>query len=594
MRYTDDLIEEVRTRNDIVDIIGESVHLVRSGNSYKGLCPFHNEKTPSFHVNRDKQVYYCFGCHAGGTVFTFLREYSNMSFGEAMEYLADRAGISLPKEEYTKEQKEKSDKKTRLLAASKKAAGYFHYILKTGEGERGLAYLRKRGLADETIRKFGLGYSGRGGDSLYRYLKSKGFDDPLLAESGLFRVDEKNGFSDLFWNRVMFPIPDARGRVIAFGGRVMGDGKPKYLNSPETFIFNKRRNLFGLNLARSTRRPYLILCEGYMDVISLHSAGFDCAVASLGTALTEQQASLMRRFKEDVLLIYDSDSAGRAATLRAIPILEAAGIAARVVNLKPYKDPDEFLQAMGPEAMEERLNRARDAFLFTVDENEKQFDGSDPRTKTRFQHRTAELLAAVPDELLRNNYLETVAREKGIPLEALRKLVNRSLMNGTPAESIRPVKSGRPRNAGESGQQKTEKLMLSYLASYFPEAYEETRNMISPEDFTDELLKKVAEGLYAQMAKGKISEAALIGISDDLEVQSRIAGIFHSRIPVANGAELDRAFTDTAARMLEAGQARAEPLDREGIQRMLERKKLLDRFRSGKEVLHLPWKETEE
>ena len=278
MRYTDDLIEEVRSRNDIVDIIGENVRLTRAGNSYKGLCPFHNERTPSFHVDRSKQMYYCFGCHAGGNIFTFLREYNNMSFTEAMQYLADRAGVTLPKEEYSAKDKENADRRARLMEVNKRAAGYFHYLLKTEEGRLGLAYLKKRELSEETIKKFGLGFSGRSGNGLYRYLKNKGYEDDLLLESGLFKFDEKRGAYDLFFNRVMFPIPDSRGRVIAFGGRVMGDGQPKYLNSPETFIFNKRRNLFGLNLARSTRRNYLILCEGYMDVISMHAAGFACAV----------------------------------------------------------------------------------------------------------------------------------------------------------------------------------------------------------------------------------------------------------------------------------------------------------------------------
>ena len=590
MRYSDDLIEEVRSRNDIVDIIGENVRLTRSGNSYKGLCPFHNERTPSFHVDRSKQMYYCFGCHAGGNIFTFLREYNNMSFTEAMEYLADRAGVTLPKEEYSAKDKENADRRTRLMEVNRRAAGYFHYLLRTEEGKIGLAYLKKRELSEETIKKFGLGFSGRSGNGLYRYLKSKGYEDELLMESGLFKFDEKRGAYDLFFNRVMFPIPDSRGRVIAFGGRVMGDGQPKYLNSPETFIFNKRRNLFGLNLARSTRRNYLILCEGYMDVISMHAAGFDCAVASLGTALTEQQASLMRRFKENLLLIYDSDNAGVNAALRAIPILTEAGISSRVVNLSPYKDPDEFIKARGAEEMEERLKGARDSFLFVIDQAEKDYDKGDPRERTRFQHFAAERLATIADDLERNNYLETVAREKYIPLEALRRLVNSKLAAGTPAETYKPPKSGdRKPPKEDTGLKASEKLMLSYLAAY-PEAYDQVKGFISPKDFTDPLLRSVAEGLFPQLERGSPNEAALVDLTEETDIQSEIAGVFHARIPVENAAELDRAFTDTVCKILDGSISSMDLTDQASIQAMVKKKQLLDRFRSGGAALHLNWK----
>ena len=309
------MIEEVRSANDIVDVIGENVRLKRSGNNYTGLCPFHNEKTPSFSVSRAKQMYYCFGCHAGGNVITFMMEYNHMTFLEALQALADRAHITLPQIEYSKEAQAQADRKAQLLEINKKAAAYYFYLLRTKEGEIGFNYLRERGLSDETIKKFGLGYSGRTGH-LYSYLKNKGYSDDLLAETGLFTFDEKRGAMDKFWNRVMFPIADVRGKVIGFGGRVMGDAKPKYLNSPETTVFNKRNNLFGLNIARATRRRYIILCEGYMDVISMHQAGFDCAAASLGTALTPQQANLLKRYTNNVLLLYDSDNAGKMAALK--------------------------------------------------------------------------------------------------------------------------------------------------------------------------------------------------------------------------------------------------------------------------------------
>ena len=334
--YSDELIEEVRSRNDIVDVIGGYVRLQKKGSTYFGLCPFHNEKTGSFSVSPNKQMYYCFGCGAGGNVFTFLMKYENYTFSEAMQTLADRAGVELPQQEMTEAQKREADKRTRLLEINKEAAKYFYSLLRNNRGTKALEYFRKRELSDETMQKFGLGYSDQYSDDLYRYLRSKGYDDNILKDSGLVTIDEARGGRDKFWNRAMFPIMDANNRVIGFGGRVMGDGEPKYLNSPETKIFDKSRNLYGLNIARHSRKDYLLLCEGYMDVISLHQAGFDNAVASLGTALTSGHANLLKRYTKEVFLTYDSDGAGVKAALRAIPILKEVGITTKIINMRPY------------------------------------------------------------------------------------------------------------------------------------------------------------------------------------------------------------------------------------------------------------------
>ena len=389
MRYSDDIIEEVRMKNDIVDVISQYVKLTRKGSSYFGLCPFHNEKTPSFSVTPSKQMYYCFGCGAGGNVYNFIMEYENYSFGEALSHLADRAGVELPKIEYSREAKEKAEQRAALLEINKLAAQYFYYQLRRESGKTAHGYLLGRGLSEETIRKFGLGYSDKYSDDLYKYLKSKGYSDDLLRESGLFNVDERRGMYDKFWNRVIFPIMDVNNRVIGFGGRVMGDGKPKYLNSPETKIFDKSRNLYGLNVARTTRKNYLILCEGYMDVIAMHQAGFTNAVASLGTALTSGHASLVKRYTKEVLLLYDSDGAGVRAALRAIPILREAGVTSRVVSLKPWKDPDEFIKNEGAEAFEERLNQAMDSFMFRVHIAEQDFAMDAPQGQNQFFERCA-------------------------------------------------------------------------------------------------------------------------------------------------------------------------------------------------------------
>ena len=410
MYYSDDVIEEVRMKNDIVDVISGYVKLQRKGSSYFGLCPFHNEKSPSFSVSPGKQMYYCFGCGAGGNVFTFLMEYENFSFVEAVKYLADRAGIRLPEAEYSPESRRAADLKSRLLEINKKAAAFYYYQLKSEKGKQGMEYLKKRELSEETIKKFGLGCSPRYSGALYQYLKGQGYSDELLKESGLFNVDERRGMQDRFWNRVMFPIMDVNSRVIGFGGRVMGQGEPKYLNSPETKIFDKSRNLYGLNVARTSRKPYLIICEGYMDVISMHQAGFTNAVASLGTALTSGHASLMSRYTKEVLLTYDSDEAGQKAALRGIPILRAAGIRPRVVNLAPYKDPDEFIKAEGREAFEKRLEEAMNYFLFQVKVLEKKYNLADPEEKTQFFREIAGMLLEFPEELERNNYMETLSR----------------------------------------------------------------------------------------------------------------------------------------------------------------------------------------
>ena len=291
MFYSEEIIEEVRQRNPIVDVIGSYVHLTKKGGNYFGLCPFHNEKSPSFSVSASKQMYHCFGCGKGGNVLTFIMEYENYSFPEAMEMLAKRAGIDLPQQEYTPQMKAEADQRTMLLKMHKDAAIFYVSMLRSPQGKPGLDYLKKRELTDETIRSFGLGYAGPHPEALYRYLKSKGYTDSQMKDSGLISIRER-GEGDRFWNRVMYPIMDVNNRVIAFGGRVMGDGQPKYLNSPETKIFDKSRNLYGLNVARRTKEKYFLVCEGYMDVISMHQAGFTNAVASLGTAFTSQHGMI--------------------------------------------------------------------------------------------------------------------------------------------------------------------------------------------------------------------------------------------------------------------------------------------------------------
>ncbi|HJC62214.1 MAG TPA: DNA primase [Candidatus Blautia merdavium] len=591
MYYSDEIIEEVRSRNDIVDVISGYVKLQRKGSSYFGLCPFHNEKSPSFSVSPGKQMYYCFGCGAGGNVFTFLMEYENFTFVEAVKHLADRAGVKLPEAEYSKEARQAADLRSRLLEVQKKAAAFYYYQLRQESGQQAMEYLTGRELSEETMRKFGLGYSPKFSGGLYRYLKEKGYSDSLLKESGLFNIDERRGMQDKFWNRVMFPIMDVNNRVIGFGGRVMGDAKPKYLNSPETKIFDKSRNLYGLNAARTSRKPYLIICEGYMDVISMHQAGFTNAVASLGTALTSGHASLMSRYTKEVLLTYDSDEAGQRAALRGIPILRAAGITPRVVNLSPYKDPDEFIKAQGREAFEKRLDEAMNYFLFEVKVLEKQFDLSDPEGKTQFYREIAKKLLEFPEELERNNYMESISRLYQIQFEDLRKMVNRMALVGT-AQTARPrteIRSKKKEDR-EDASKTAQKLMLTWLTSY-PSMFDTIEDYIDAEDFTTPLYHQAAVLVFAQHQEGEVSPAKLLNQFTDPQEQKEVASLFHATLHLESKEERKRALLETVCRLkrdsINWRSDHLQPADLAGLQKIVEERKRLEDLERGRVTLHI-------
>ena len=578
MYYSDELIEEVRSKNDIVDVISSYVKLQKKGSSYFGLCPFHNEKSPSFSVSRQKQMYYCFGCGAGGNVFTFLMEYENYSFLEALKYLADRAGVELPRQELSKEARERADTKAILLEINKAAARYFYIQLKERQGERALAYLKGRQLGDDTIRAFGLGYANKYSDDLYRYLKGQGYQDDMIAKAGLITVDEKHGAHDKFWNRVMFPIMDANSRVIGFGGRVMGDGKPKYLNSPETMIFDKSRNLYGLNRARSSRKSYFLLCEGYMDVISLHQAGFTNAVASLGTALTQGHASLIKRYVKEVYLTYDSDEAGTKAALRAIPILREAGISAKVIRMEPYKDPDEFIKNLGKEAFEDRIREARNGFLFGVEVLEQDYDLTSPEGKTDFLKEVARRLGEFEEDIERNNYIEAVAGRYHVGYEELRKLVVRTaVQNGLAQPAKRPEKPAKEKK--EDGILTSQKILLTWMIEE-PQVFHQISSYIIPEDFTGEIYRKVAELLYQQYEEGEANPARILDHFTEEEEHREAASLFHTRIrELTTPEEREKALKETMVRVkahsIGEAAARLDPTDIRGLQRLMEAKRQL-------------------
>ena len=581
MYYPEELIEEVRMKNDIVDVISGYVRLQKKGSSYFGLCPFHNEKSPAFSVSRGKQMYYCFGCGAGGNVFTFLMEYENFSFIEAVKFLADRAGVELPEMEYSKEAKEKADLRATLLEINKAAAQYFYVQLKSEQGKAAYTYLRNRELSDDTVKAFGLGYSNKYSNDLFQYLRKKGYSEDLIRQAGLINTDEKNGVYDKFWNRVMFPIMDVNNRVIGFGGRVMGDGKPKYLNSPETAIFDKSRNLYGLNRARTSRKPYFLICEGYMDVISLHQAGFTNAVASLGTALTTGHASLIKRYVQEVYLTYDSDEAGTKAALRAVPILKEAGISAKVIRMDPYKDPDEFIKNLGAEEFEKRIGSARNGFLFSLEILAKDYDMESPEGKTAFFKETAKRLTGFEDELERNNYIEAVAKAYKVSEDSLHKLVTKTAISeGMAKPAARPRQASGGGKPKENGILVSQKILLTWMIED-EKLFGTIRRYISPEDFTEELYRTVAELLYEQYGSGELNPAKILNHFTAEEEHREAASLFHTKIrELSTKEEQEQALKETILRVkrhsIDDRTMHLDPTDMAGLQRLMEEKRRLD------------------
>lgn len=528
MYYSDEVVEEVRSRNDIVDVIGSYVNLKRKGNSHSACCPFHHEKTPSFHVSREKQMYHCFGCGVGGNVFTFLMEHENFTFPEALEALAERAGYDLPKQEMSAEAKRQADARTRIKDMNKLAAGYFHYLLKTDHGVHAHQYLKDRGLSDETITKFGLGFSDVYSDDLYKYLKSKGYRDEDLKDSGLVKFDEKYGFSDRFWNRVMFPIIDTNNRVIGFGGRVMGDAKPKYINTQDTLVFDKSRNLYGLNLAKKSKRHGIIFCEGYMDVISMHQAGFDNAVASLGTALTVGQVNLIKRFTDRAYLAYDSDEAGTKAALRALEIMREFEMPARVISLKPYKDPDELIQAEGTEGLEKRIGEAKSATMFEIDILAHNYNQEDPQERTQFQKEAAKRLSLISEPMERKNYIDSVAKQYDIDRDSLKEAVTQYGITGAAkvdTSAFRDRNRKSPEEEKEQQQLKSERLLISWLINDNT-LFDVLKDMISPEDFFEPVYHDVVKELYEQYNRdGKVTPAAIMNHYQSKEEHEKVSMI---------------------------------------------------------------------
>ncbi len=548
MYYPDDLIREIRESNDIVSVISEYMTLTKKGSNHFGLCPFHGEKTPSFSVNEREQFYHCFGCGAGGNVFTFVMQMENMTFVETVKHLADRANIALPEVELSPQEKQKLLRRERMMQAAKEAARYYYYHLtRTPAGQSALQYLDGRKVTEEFRRKFGLGYAPISRDGLASYLMKKGYTTDELLGAGLLSGKDGRVY-DRFFNRLMFPIFDSAGRPIAFGGRVMGQGEPKYLNSPESEIFNKRRNLYGMSLAKKSRRNYFLIVEGYMDVLSLHQAGFDNAVASLGTALTKEQSMLIKRYADQVVLCYDSDGAGTNAARRAIPILEEAGLKVKVIRVPGSKDPDEFIKANGAEAFEKVIETAMDPvdFEMMVLMNQHGNDTVDGQVQTL--HDMARRLSQIQNDMERELHIRDVAAKMKVSegslkaeVEELRRteglLEHRSSQRRRMKDSELTVKEG---NA---------KRQLLAAMIQMPRLYPAVSRLVSEKDFPaegeDVFYHTVAEYVFKKLREGdKPQLADVISCFDTAEQQEKVSALASFELPEERN-DLEKFLTET-------------------------------------------------
>ena len=559
MRYPREVVDEVRLQNDIVEVISQYVPLKQKGSSYFGLCPFHNEKTASFSVNSEKQFYYCFGCGAAGNVFSFLMEMENCDFPEAMKRLAERAHITLPEPEKNAQAIAAEQLKKRLFEMHTLAGRFFYEALQKEEGAEARAYLQKRQMDPRMARKFGIGYSPDSYDALFKHLQERGFKISEILKTGLVLENKDGkGYHDRFRGRLMFPIFDVQGRVVGFGGRILAKGEPKYLNSPETILFSKSRNLYGLNFAKQTRKRELILVEGYMDMLSIYQAGFHNVVASLGTAFNQEHARTLKRFADDVILLYDSDEAGTNAALRAIPVLVKNGFHVKVTQVPDGKDPDEFIKGLGAQALEERIRKAMSSFMFQVKVAAGRYDQDDPESKTQFQHEAAKLLATIEEPLERKNYIEAVSREYYIGAKDLEDLVN---YYGTSGYSSAQRQQTTPRQqerrlqvneAKEEKKKQPQKLLLTWMVNE-PQLFDKLEGIIGPDDFYEQIYHGVALLLFKQYEEEKaVIPGKILNQYTDLEDQKKIAELFNTTLKISPLAEdRDKALNDIVRRVKE-------------------------------------------
>ena len=547
MRYSDELLDEIKSKNDIIDIVSQYVVLKRSGRNYMGLCPFHKEKSPSFCVSPDKQIFHCFGCGVGGNVIHFIGKIENLNFIESLELLANRAGIELPKSGNAEDDRI-SRLKSRVYELNKCAAEFYHQNLYKPTAKPAQEYVKKRRLDNRTLKAFKIGYSGRFNE-LYTELHSKGFTEEEILASCLVNKNQDGKFIDRFRNRLMFPIFDARDRVIAFGGRVLDDSKPKYINSQEDIVYSKGRHLFAYNLAKKNNPKTIIIVEGYMDAVSLHQRGISNAVASLGTALTEAQGRLLRRSCEKVVIGYDADGAGQAATLRGLEILQNLGCDIRILQIEGAKDPDEFVVKYGPERFQKYVDSAISLVEFKVKMLKRQLNLENVNDKIKFLNEVANILSKIENNMEREVYIDKISLEYKVSKEAIYAEVNKKLYGNSqtekklerPVTTIREVKQDVAEKEVDEKTKKTESLIIYLLINYPDKSFVRLESIVKNNLIKLEKNKLIINKLYEEHGKGNINIESIIDLFEDENIVNYLSGIMSSNFEIT---DVDKCIDD--------------------------------------------------
>jgi DNA primase len=544
MYYSQEVLNDVRMGNDIVDVIGSFVKLKRSGSSYVGLCPFHKEKTPSFNVNRESQFYHCFGCGASGNVFGFLMQHQNYSFPDAVKYLADRINYTLPEAEYSADYESKKRLRQTLYDIHKVAARFYYERLNSPDGKNTVRYLDERRITPQARIKYGLGYAPISTGALYERLVSEGYDNEVILQSGLVNKRDDGSYRDKFFNRLMFPIINVYGNIIGFGGRVIGEGEPKYLNSPETEIFNKSKNLYSLNLARLSKMRELILVEGYMDVISIYQAGFHNVVAALGTAFNENHAKTLKAYADSVILLFDSDAAGVKAVLRAIPVLNNAGIKVKVLQVTDAKDPDEYIKKFGASAFGRLLATARSQYSFLIDNAAEKYDLTNNDDKISYANEVAKILSEIDNAIEADLYIKDAAELTGISQEAIKSeiaVIRGKAVTETVVKQKFTAVSGNKNNKGVDDARKS----LICIMTGHPTLCEKLKGLLRAEEFCDDFYIKMVDAIYKAMDSGvPVIAANITSVFDTVELQQRAAQLFITQMSFKSNDELYKAASD--------------------------------------------------
>ena len=528
VRYSEELIEEIRNSNDIVDVISQYVILKRSGRNFFGLCPFHKEKSPSFSVSPDKQIFHCFGCGVGGNVIHFVSKIENLDFRETVELLANRANIQLPTLDNSYQDNKKALLKSKVYEINEITAKFYHENLYKPTSKAAQEYIKKRKLDNRTLKQFLIGYSGKF-DELYKMLRQKGFTDEEILASSLVNRADNGRFIDRFRNRLMIPIQDATGKFIAFGGRVLDDSKPKYINSPENIVYSKGRNLFGLNIAKKGDTKKIIIVEGYMDAISLYQRGITNVVASLGTALTEQQGRLLRKSSEQVIIGYDADGAGQAATLRGMDILQNMGCDIRVLQIYGAKDPDEFVIKYGPDRFKKCVDSAISLVEFKVKVLKQNLNLENVNDKIKFLNEVAKIISKVDNSIEKEIYIDKISQEYGISKEAIYGEVNKLMYSKNSDKKVlekAPVKSFLNNDNSKKIDEaiiKREKMVIYILVNYPEESYKAIKDFITVDDMKEVMNKQIIATIYEQYSKGKFND--VLGIFEEQEIVNYLSGI---------------------------------------------------------------------